>query len=75
MNLAQLVDVLLQAAAQIRCLVLGDDVLATQTLKQLRYLVVCGLSFGLVGHFAYATHGVAGGLGPNKRFSRRRLSA
>ena len=62
--LRELVDVQHQTAAEVGRLVLRDYVLATETLEQSAYLVVSSLSFCFVLHLAYATHRVAGCLGP-----------
>ena len=54
----------LQTAAKIGGFVFGNDVLAAEALQESAHLVVGGLSFVLVGHFAYFAHGVAGCLCP-----------
>ncbi len=53
-----------EAAAKVCGLVLGDNVLTAETVEELSNLVVSGGRFLLVVHFADATHGIAGSLGP-----------
>ena len=53
-----------QLALQVACLVLGDDVLAAQTVQKLLYLRKGCSSFGLIGHFSDATYHGARSLGP-----------
>ena len=50
------VYVLCKLALQVAGLVLGDDVLAAQTVEELVYLGKGGLCLGLVGHFPDAAH-------------------
>ena len=62
--LSELVDVDVEAAAEVGSLVLGYDVLAAKTEKEGLNLRIGCLCFCLVGHLAYAANGVTGCLGP-----------
>ena len=54
----------LKTAAEVGCLVLGDDVLAAKALQKSAYLIIGFLSLFLVCHFAYSAHCVSCSLCP-----------